>query len=379
MAYRWFDPGAAWDELRSLLVHQFADGPDRGMIPHMSYLAENGDRVAQELFARKNSSFLTQPPLVSVAFLAVYRKAPRKDVLRAVYPKLLAYHDWFDRRRDPDHDSLVAIIHPWESGWDASQRWDGPMAAGVDGVRAIEARRRELAGLIGRHGCDAAVLSEFPGGFYVKPVDFNAIRAADLDALSMIASELGEVAESGQLVRRANEVRKAIRDRMVDGTGEVIKAHDLLGKAGTQSTVDHAGKFILLFGRCLRGDSARSLALELTDPLSGYATPYPVPSVPVTDPSFDGNEYWRGNVWLSINWLIREGLRNYGMAAEARRLAERSLDLVARSGFREFFNPLTGEGGTKYGRPCPRNYGWSTIVLDMMLSADSFDDPPDME
>jgi hypothetical protein len=81
MAYRWFDPDAAWDELSGLLVHQFADGPDRGMIPHMSHLAENGDSSAQELFGMKDSSFLTQPPLVSVAFLAVYMKAPGKEAV----------------------------------------------------------------------------------------------------------------------------------------------------------------------------------------------------------------------------------------------------------------------------------------------------------
>ena len=91
MTYRWFDPGAAWDELRGLLVRQAADGPDRGMVPHMSHLEENGDRASQELFGLKDSSFLTQPPLISVAFLAVHEKAPRKEILLAVYPKLLAY------------------------------------------------------------------------------------------------------------------------------------------------------------------------------------------------------------------------------------------------------------------------------------------------
>jgi hypothetical protein len=33
--------------------------------------------------------------------------------------------------------------------------------------------------------------------------------------------------------------------------------------------------------------------------------------------------------------------------------------MVAGSGFREFFNPLTGEG---YGA---HSFGWSTLVLDL--------------
>ena len=376
MTYRWFDPGAAWDELRGLLVRQAADGPDRGMVPHMSHLEENGDRASQELFGLKDSSFLTQPPLISVAFLAVHEKAPRKEILRAVYPKLLAYHDWFDRRRDPDGDSLVAIIHPWESGWDASQRWDALMGMPggqtsaakptIDDLRALEARRRSLVGLIAKHGRDAAALSELPGGFYAEPADFNAIRAADLSALSKIASELGEAEEADALERRAEVVREAIRAKMLDDAGGVLRARDLLGADETRSGVDHAGKFVLLFGRCLSDAQAASMAAELSDPLSGYAAPYPVPSVPVAAPGFDGAEYWRGNVWLSINWLIWTGLRNYGMAEAADRIAKSSLALVERGGFREFFDPLTGMGGAKYGRPCPRNYGWSTIALDML-------------
>ena len=319
------------------------------MIPHMSHLDGNHDRAAQQLFHRKHCSFLTQPPLISVAFLSVHQKAPRKAILRAVFPKLLAYHDWFDRRRDPDKA--------------------GTAIADIESLRELESRRRKLAGLIETHDCDAAVLSGIPGGFFVEPVDFNSIRVADLEALSMIAMELGEYGESSQLGKRAGRTRRAIQDRMITESGGVLQAHDLIGKERKQSKVNHAGKFVLLFGHCLSTGQARSLAADLSDPRSGYATAFPVPSVPTLDPTFDGDEYWRGNVWLSINWLIHKGLLNYGMVDEARLLAKQSHELVSLAGFQEFFNPHTGKGGMKYGKPCPRNYGWSTIILDMMLGS----------
>jgi hypothetical protein len=161
---------------------------------------------------------------------------------------------------------------------------------GIEGLRALEARRRSLVRMVAEHGRDAAKLAGVPGGFYVEPVDFNAIRAADLSALSQIASELGEPAVAVALERHADEVRRAIRDRMPGEAGGVLRAHDLPGADETRSGVDHAGKFILLFGRCLPDGQAVSLAAGLRDPDSGYAAPYPVPSVPLNAPTFDGDD-----------------------------------------------------------------------------------------
>ena len=61
-----------------------------------------------------------------------------------------------------------------------------------------------------------------------------------------------------------------------------------------------------------------------------------------------------------MNWLIVRGLRQHGYREQADAIVASSAELVLRSGFREFYNPLTGEG---YGA---RNFGWSTLVLDLI-------------
>jgi len=369
MVYRWFDPDMAWEELRSLFVHQFEDGPDAGMVPHMSHLEESGAVAAQRLFRQKNCSTITQPPLISVAARAVHRKAPDKTILAKLYPKLRAYHDWFDRRRDDDHDNLVAIVHPWESGWDASQRWDGLMgldALGAGALRALEQKRNDLVSVCAAHDYDAKILAQVPGAFYAEPVDFNAIRAADLLALAEIADELKKPSESGELEARAQAVQRAVHDKMVSFEGGRFRAHDLLGPAEEKSPADHAGKFVLMFGHCLLQAEADAFSSELFDPAGAYATPYRVASTSRFDPLFDPKEYWRGNVWLSLNWLVWKGLLAYGQGDAAAAMVRDSLAVVEKSGFCEFFNPLTGEAGEKYGRTCPRNQSWSTIILDML-------------
>ena len=121
----------AQNELVSLVEHQFTEGDDAGMIPHMAYW--NGDGSA--LWGRTDCSIITQPPLIAIAAKLVYERSADKGFLEKLFPHLTAFHDWFDRRRDPDSDHLVSVIHPWEPGCDASPRWDAPMRSGKSHTR----------------------------------------------------------------------------------------------------------------------------------------------------------------------------------------------------------------------------------------------------
>ena len=42
--------------------------------------------------------------------------------------------------------------------------------------------------------------------------------------------------------------------------------------------------------------------------------------------------------------MVAKGLLAYGYTDQARELLQRTLDMVARGGMREYFNPETGEG-----------------------------------
>jgi hypothetical protein len=62
------------------------------------------------------------------------------------------------------------------------------------------------------------------------------------------------------------------------------------------------------------------------------------------------------------HWFVYHGLKRYGFKEEATWLRERSTALLEKSGFREYFNPETGEG---YGAD---NFTWGSLVVDMMES-----------
>lgn len=44
---------------------------------------------------------------------------------------------------------------------------------------------------------------------------------------------------------------------------------------------------------------------------------YSVPSCDPMDPRFEPLRYWRGPVWLIINWMVSNGLKHYGYYANA--------------------------------------------------------------
>jgi glycogen debranching enzyme len=91
--------------------------------------------------------------------------------------------------------------------------------------------------------------------------------------------------------------------------------------------------------------------------------PCPLPSVSRREAQFNPCGrwlLWRGPTWMNTNWFLAQGLRKHGYSDVAAELASRSVELVERSGFREYYNPLTGKGMGQ------RDFGWSTLVTDMM-------------
>jgi neutral trehalase len=97
-----------------------------------------------------------------------------------------------------------------------------------------------------------------------------------------------------------------------------------------------------------------------------FADGVPLPSVALDDPTHSSREtwwgrhrHWRGPSWVNSAWLVSLGLRRLGLDAEADRIARRLVPVVAREGFREYYEARLG-----YGMGA-RDFSWSTLLWEL--------------
>jgi mannosylglycerate hydrolase len=69
--------------------------------------------------------------------------------------------------------------------------------------------------------------------------------------------------------------------------------------------------------------------------------------------------------WRFANWLIIDGLHRYGFTQEADALRRKTLELVEKSGFYEYYHPVTGEhAGVK-------DFSWTAALsIDLLQAPD---------
>ena len=350
--WRWIDPQKAQAELLSLVSRQVEEGPDAGMIPHCNYWRNGGGW----LWSQPERSSLTHPPLIAVAANLVFEHSHDREFLAAIYSRVEKYHDWFDRRRDPDKDGLVCIIHPWEAGGDAPPRWDSFL--GLDTYIPEEGRaaRIKMVEELIRYDYDPIALVQ-NGCFHVESLEINGIRAADLEAMADIAMVLDKPEEAAEWLRRVDIVRNGFRSRMiVDGL-----PYDLDGIEEKPILQPNAGQFVTLFGGLPTYEQAQQLVHQLKE--ANFWDVFPVANTPTDSPEYAPEHYWRGNVWPCLNWLIYQGLRRYGFHDIADELSARSFALLEQSGFWEYYHPETGAG---LGG---QDFSWACVMLDMIASA----------
>jgi len=354
IVWRWIDPQKAQEELLSLVSRQVQEGPDAGMIPHCNYWRNDGGW----LWSQPDRSSITQPPLLAVASNLVFERSHDLEFMAQIYEKVDRYHDWFDRRRDPDNDGLVCIIHPWEAGGDAPPRWDSFLGLEKYIPEDGRAARIKMVDELLRHNYDPIPLAEH-GSFHVESLEINGIRAADMEAMARIASALDKPKQSTAWLARAERVRDGFRSRMIVDD----LPYDLAGLDESPILQANAGQFVTLFGGLPTPEQAERLVCQLQ--ATNFWTLFPITNTPTDSPEYAPEDYWRGNVWPCLNWLIHQGLRRYGYHDLANELASRSYELLKQSGFWEYYHPDTGQG---LGG---RSFSWAAVMLDMIASIES--------
>ena len=391
------NPSRAWRDLRSLFEAQWPDG----RVPHIVFdpRTAEGDYFPGPGFwnvpaygkrPAHGSTGLVQPALHAVAAWEVYRRAAAhgaacaheaRTELAWLYPRLVAQQEYLTGRRDAGGAGLASIVHPWESGLDNSPAWDAAMSA-VPADRTLLERyhRRDLEVADAAHRPTDVDYSRYVGlvlsyrdrgysdtdlaqrhDFVVECPNFNAILGAAETALAQIAGVVG--ADPDAHHRRARRITGAIIDRLYDPQTRTFRARDV--RTGMLSPARCVSGLTPLILRDLPVDHAAAIMEEAQSARFGLPerTNLPAPSYDRTAPNFDTLRYWRGPIWINVNWLLRRGMLLHGYRDQAEELRSAMLKLVHRAGHFEYFHPNTGDG---IGAP---SFSW-TAALSLDLLAD---------
>jgi glycogen debranching enzyme len=364
-----FDPDRAAAELRTLLANQLPDG----FVSHMTlWQRDLRDAARDRLQINWRTPWLSdamQPPLLAEALAAIVHRGGGSRVLGELLPPVRAYYDWCRRVRDVDGSGLLVVFEPHETGMDQSPVFDAYVGVRDLSARGFETAWRAIAEAQAAVGRDPARMVELDR-FVVADVLVNAVYSENQRVLADLLAQAGDDASAAEVRAGAERTATALVGRCWSEADHDF--HALAGRAGHSLPGGSVAGLVPL----LLVDFPEPIAARIVERLEDetkFGAPFPIPSVTRSDPAFSprpvDNLLWRGPTWVNTNWLVARGLRRRHRADLARRIEDASLALVERSGFREYYNPLTGAG---YGS---RDHAWSALALDMLAARLDGDDP----
>lgn len=344
------EPEAAKAELRALMSKQLSNG----MVPHMIYW-EPGE-LYQFSWGTDGVSAITQPPMIAYAAWRVFQETNDLSFLKALYPSLISFYQYLVAERDPRDRHLVGIINPDESGEDNSPRFDAPLNVPID-ISLEEHLMRRLELVDANRTCNFNADECMNQHFWVKDVPFNAILLKNLHILAHVASLLGEGEGEHFCTTHAELVSHAMRRRLLhDGI-----FYSAYGRKYEPISIDTWAHFIPLIADLYTQEEATAVVENYFRDEASFRAPFGMRTVSKKEPSYRSDGFWRGPVWMAPHWFIYRGLMRYGFKEDAAWLKDRSLALLERSGFREYYDPETGAG---YGADA---FTWGALVLDMEI------------
>ena len=332
-----------------------------GFIPHIIFWeSEKRDYfLSGNLVATINPNFSStiQPPILAYAVERVYHATGDEAFLQRSLPVLVKYYRWLKENRDPDDDGLLAIIQPEEAGTDCSPKYDEILGlTDLSNKGFIEALNKIYSSYELIRSDETGMLNA--DVFHVEDVLVNSIYALGLQSLARL---LGNSIESLEFRDDASKTMESLVNKCWDVDTEAFL--DLNGLQEIPNRTVTISSLMPIILPDLSPDIVKRLVEKWIISEDHFWLPYPLPSVPASNSKFiPGDPHgfiWRGPSWINTNWFITKGLKLHGYQELADDISAKSLACIQKSGFREYYNPYTGEGlGAK-------NFGWSTLILDM--------------
>jgi hypothetical protein len=392
IGYSRYHQQRAQAEIRSLFNAQWKNG----MVPHIvfnpdvlgSYFPEPDFwQVWKSKAAPKEklTSGITMPPVHATACRSIFENAKDKKeaerFLKEMFPKLKKSHEYFYRYRDPKSEGLVYIRHPWEWGMDNSPIWNQPLESiplrkddlpaftrkdlkkGIpQGQRPTQEDYDRYVWLVDLFRQNAYEEEEIDGEcpFKIQDALVNSILNRSNKDLIFIANVIGE--DSTEISRWTQKTDRAIQEKLWHEDHGIFDDFDLYGNRMIE--VDTASGFLPLYAQSATATQAKRLYRYLESAsfcAMHQGNCFSIPNYNMDREEYNPQNYWRGPIWINMNWMLYHGLKFYHFDRKVRSVMIDLLALVRNYGFHEYFDPHQGIG---YGTDC---FSWTaSLYIDTL-------------
>ena len=393
---RHIDTERAKTELFNLVKGQWRNG----MIPNIVFADNSKGTKISNIWRSQVSPFspdnvvtsgITQPPMLAEAVFKVGEKldkAERKIWFSKMYEHIADYHQWLYSDRDPHSEGLVLLLHPYESGMDNSPPWMDELRKNVTPSWIHSLQKFNLDKLYGFFRVDtkfvnksermsnteAMSLYSLQRSMRSKQYDTSKILGHSSFAVEDLAFNSILIRANTYLEKIASEIKKELPKNLKDS---IKKSRSALENLWDEEDAEYFSRrfethklikvpsissLLPLYSGTISEERAKHLVKTL-ESHDKFSVPFPIPTVPVSSEWFSPMNYWQGPTWINMNWLIIQGLKNYGFEDHANILIKKTLELVEAGGFSEYFDPIDG-------RPLGiDNFSWTAALTIDLLSS----------
>ena len=409
MSYQWFIGLWAWDTWKAAIGTSMFDGElaqnniraifDYQITEDDTLRPQDAGAIVDCIFYNQNEARgddggnwnerNSKPPLAAWSVYNVYQQTHDIEFLKEMYPKLVAYHNWWYTNRDVDHNGVAeygAMVDDAHYQWVETENGDWEIAVDENGNKLFDASA-VIEAAAWESGMDNATRFDEEGngpddigvlvyenknaegeviGYSInqESVDLNAYLYAEKGFLKSMADILGYSEDSRKYKDEAKALLQYVNDNMYDE--ETGFYYDLQTNAdgSVKKLLVNRGKgtegWIPLWANMATQEIADRVIENMVDE-NKFNLTVPFPTASKDNDKFDASRYWRGPVWLDQAMFGVEAMQNYGYLDEAREMTYKLFDntegLLGDGPIRENYNPETGEGLHT------TNFSWSATAF----------------
>ncbi|HAS6388005.1 TPA: alpha-glucosidase [Vibrio vulnificus] len=420
-----FNPDVAKNNIRAMFAYQIqADDAvrpwDVGYVPDLLAYNLSPERGGDGGNWNERN---TKPSLAAWAVMEVYKTTQDKAWLEEMYPKLVAYHDWWLRNRDnngngvseygaavdkahntpegemyftvvrgEEHETVVGqkaltkvmaegnydyiessaqTAASWESGRDDAAVFGFIDQDQLETYLANGGQRSDWVVKFAQNRAEDGTLLGY--SLLQESVDQASYMYSDNQYLAEMADLLGKLEQAKTFRAKADKLADYINTCMFDeSTGffydirieDQPLANGCAGKPIVERGMGPEGWSPLFNGAATQAH-ADAVVKVMKDPQE-FNSYVPLGTAALSSPAFGPDIYWRGRVWVDQFYFGLKGMERYGYRQDAVEMASAFFNhadgLVQDGPIRENYNPLTGE---QQGAP---NFSWSAAHLYMLYN-----------